>query len=323
MDKGIDVDALKADAQKLLRLTIRIRKYQQFLNFIRQPKNWLAIAVNITLAVICAWSIRYGLSRPFVLKIFSVVVALGIIVILGSIASIADRYSSKAFGGTCLLVAILVGAIAGSITGAIHCSETNPSFVGGIVGGISGFSAGALISLLVLLCFFNTTKSVLNVLWEQYKKYCLPIILAILTFTVLLASSFQNVDAQSWKFDRRTGKLVERTVFIWPGSTIEREYFIVRQKSQKEIPVWIWFSAQGDSGWSYRRKNYSFRGTVVLTCNFKNYRAYQGIHGANFSETPLLAHSPEDAFERITQGVLNLTGLTSEDIEISTMDGLE
>lgn len=232
-------------------------KYQQFLNFIRQ--NWIVIVLNIALAVICVWSIRYGLSRPFNPKAFGCVVAAGIIIIASSIAD----------------------------------ARGNVNIMGDVY------------------------------VWGPYKKYHPPIILIIVTLTVLLASSFQNVDARSWKFDRGTGKLVTQAVFILPGSTLEKEYFVVDRKLQKEVSVWIWFPAVEDSGWSYEREPYSFRKKVILICNFKNHKAYERIQGTQFPEIPILATSRAQGPEAVRLTVLMYSGLTSEDVEINKIDGLE
>ncbi|MDP2103802.1 MAG: hypothetical protein Q8K26_02680, partial [Candidatus Gracilibacteria bacterium] len=78
-----------------------------------------------------------------------------------------------------------------------------------------------------------------------------------------------------------------------------------------------------DSGWSYEKKGYSFRGEVVLTYKFKNYQAYKMIHGIQFPELPMLAKSRAQAPGYIMSGVLSYIGLTSGDVEIIKIDGLE
>ncbi|MDP2103430.1 MAG: hypothetical protein Q8K26_00740, partial [Candidatus Gracilibacteria bacterium] len=226
-NKAIDVSAL----------TKKARKCQQFLNFIRQ--NWIAIALNIATVVICALSIQYGLSRPFDWAPSSLIMAICIIVIAGSIGGALK--STNMIIHICLMIIAAAGATTGAIFGfeylrvIIHDEYIlwPLCYVCGTIGALMGILSGYL----VMCC----THNFINTLWEQHKKYCLSIVLAIVTLTVLLASSFQNVDARSWKFDRGTGKLVERVVFIWPGSTLEKEYFVVDRKPQKEVSVWIWF----------------------------------------------------------------------------------
>ncbi len=296
-------------------LTKKARKCQQFLNFIRQ--NWIAIALNIAAVVICAWSFRYGLSRSFDLDISSVIMALGIIVIASPIVDM--RASTPKMSITCMMMVGMAGAIAG----AILCFTQGASTLGNITGVVVGFIFGAIISFVLGGGFSFLVNSIVDNLWEQHKKYCLPIVLGIMTFTVLLASSFQNVGDQFWKFDRGTGKLVERTVFILPGSTLEKEYFVVERKPQKEVFVWIWFPPVKDSGWSYEKEGYTFRHKVILTCNFKNHKAYERIQGTQFPDLPILADSRAQGPEAVKKVILMTSGLTSEDIEITKIDGLE
>lgn len=162
------------------------------------------------------------------------------------------------------------------------------------------------------------------ILADVLAKYQFLIIVFFATVLILFVSSFQNVDARSWKFDRGTGELVERVVFIWPGSTLEREYFVVERKPLKEVSVWILVPAIVDAGWSGDRKQNSLRKEVVLTLSFKNYKSYETIHYEKIPELRVnTAPSRAQAPEAVRKAFLWQVGLTDKDIEIIKIDGLE
>jgi len=296
-------------------------KYFRFLNLIRQ--HWFAIVLTIALAVICALSIRYALSRPFDPSISGIILAIGIIVITSTIAD-ADA-TSTTISRNLTRISTCISPFAGAVIGLgvmnyfTTSTSTMTTIITIIVSAIIGFVVYLVITFFVDLIIFI---SITNELWERYKKYCLSSAFLFIIFTVLLASSFQNVDARSWKFDRGTGAFSSGAVFILPGSTLEKEYFVVDRKPQRKIFAYVWVPAIEDAAWSGDREPNSLRKEAVLTCTFKNYKAYQKIHG-KLPEIFVTSTSRKKAPEDVGLTLLRYTGLTSEDVEITKVDGLE
>lgn len=296
MDKSIDVDALKAEAQKLLQLTIRIRKYQQFLNFIRQ--NWLTITLMAVLSGLLIRVVQTGLRQPFDLT------AITFAIIVASITSIIiGRYN---------ILANLGFVTSAGISAIVVIVSDNVNAIIGII--IVASITGSIITFGFIGKYF----------WEKKRKYYLPFLLLTAIISVTIIFSCLKVPRGMELYERKSGKYTSSPVFLTVGSgTLEENYFIVKRKPQKEVSVWIWFPPVKDSGWSYERETYSFRGNIILTCAFKNYKAYERIQGTQFPELPVLAKSQAQAPEAIKKVILMTSGLTSEDIEITKIDGLE